>query len=107
GGWGVSDRGAVAVVIAAAAAALAAPPVPPAASLLFVALWLVTRRAALLAIALVLLVGGRAHDALEALAAPLPIRIGGVAELASDPEDTRFGTRAVLRGSEERRGGKA
>lgn len=93
----MSDRGAVAVVIAAAAAALAAPPVPPAASLLFVALWLVTRRAALLAVALVLLVGGRAHDALEALAAPLPIRIEGVAELASDPEDTRFGTRAVLR----------
>ncbi len=93
----MNDRAAIALAVAVAAVALAAPPVPPAACLLFVALWVLTRRPVVLAVALVVLVGGRAHDALEALAAPLPTRVDGPAELASDPEDGRFGTRVVLR----------
>ena len=47
----MNDRAAIALAVAVAAVALAAPPVPPAACLLFVALWVLTRRPVVLAVA--------------------------------------------------------
>lgn len=92
----MEDRGAVGLAVLAAVAALVAPGVPPAAALLVLALWTVRRHPALLALALAVFVGGRAHDSTAALAAPTPQRVAGEAELVSDPEDRGFSTRAVL-----------
>jgi competence protein ComEC len=93
----VTDRAAVMTALAAASAALLAPPLPPAAALLFVAAWVLWRHPLPLAVALVVLVGGRAHGALAALESPVPERVEGVGELASDPEQHRFDTRFTVR----------
>lgn len=93
----MTDKAAVGLAVVVAAVAWASPPVPSAAALLFVALWAVTRRPVLLLVALVVFVGGRANESLAALAAPLPEEVDGVAQLVSDPEADRFGTRVVVR----------
>jgi competence protein ComEC len=48
-------------------------------------------------VALAVLVGARAHDALVALERPLPATVSGVAELVGDPTPGPFGTRVELR----------
>ena len=93
----ISDRVALATAAAVALGALLAPPVPWPAAVATVVLAVCLRRPPLLALALVLLVAGRANQQLVALAAPLPERVDGVAELADDPEDQQFGTQVVLR----------
>lgn len=93
----MSDHALVAAAVAAVLCAVVAPAVPPAAALAFVALALVARRPEPLLVALVLLVGARAHASLEALDRPLPARLDGEAELVGDPEPGRFGSTAVVR----------
>jgi competence protein ComEC len=93
----VSDRALAATAVAVAFAATAAPAVPPAAGLLLAAAALVLRRPMLLAVALAVLVGARAHGESVALAAPLPERVEGVAELASDPVARAHEVTAIVR----------
>lgn len=83
--------------IVVAVAAVLAPPVPTLAAALFVLLALATRRPMVLAIALALLVGARAHGEDAALASAAPARLDGVAELASDPQQRSFDVQVVLR----------
>jgi competence protein ComEC len=89
--WTVA--GAAALTVAAALVAPAVP-VPAALGLLVVSACL--RRPPLVALAIALLVGARAHDQIDALAAPLPERIRGTVLLVDDPRPQEFGLRAVI-----------
>lgn len=93
----MEDRTVVAAAALAAVLALAAPSVPVVASLLLVVAAGLARRPALLAVALAVLVGARAHASLAELEAPLPRRVAGVAQLVGDPERGWFGSRVVVR----------
>jgi competence protein ComEC len=93
----VSDRSLLVLASLALAVALAAPALPPVACLLFVALWFATRRPLLLGVAMLVLIGGRANEAVQALTFPLPDRVSGVGQLVSDPVSDRFGSRFQLR----------
>jgi len=86
-----------ATAAAAALAALAAPAWPWWAAVMVFAAWCALRRPWLVLLAVVLLVGGRAHASLAGLDAPLPERVAGVAQLVADPELQRFGLQVVLR----------
>jgi competence protein ComEC len=93
----VSDRSLLVAAAAVVAMSLMAPPVPWLVVALVAAAAVLTRRASLVLLAVVLLVAGRAHGQLEALAAPLPGRVEGVAELVDDPDPQTFGLRVLLR----------
>lgn len=97
----MNDRAVVAAACIAAAAALVAPPVPlgvaVAAATALVGVAILLRHPLVVIVAVALLVGARAHDQLAALAAPIPTRVEGVAELADDPRPAPFGTDVVLR----------
>jgi competence protein ComEC len=93
----VSDRAVVAAAVLSAIAALVAPAVPAVAALAFVALAVVTRRPAPLAVAVALLVGARAHESLVGLARPLPSQLAGTAQLVGDPTTGTFGTQVAVR----------
>jgi competence protein ComEC len=93
----VSDRSLIVAAAAVVAMSLVAPPVPwvlVVATAIGAVLW---RRATLVLLAVVLLVAGRAHGQLEALASPLPGRVDGVAEVVDDPDPQAFGLRVLVR----------
>jgi competence protein ComEC len=95
------DRSAAAVAIAAVVVALVAPPLPlgpamwVAAGLVLLAV--VVRHPALAAVALLVAVGARSHEAIRALSIPPPRVVEGVAQLASDPQQRRYDVQVVLR----------
>ena len=92
----IGDGAAVVMAVLAALAALLAPPVPWQLALGLVGVAVFVRRPPLLAVALALLVGGRAHQQLDALSAPLPERLDGVGVLAGDPTDEQYGVRFIV-----------
>ena len=96
----MSDRLVLAAAAGAVAAALLAVEVAPPLGVVLLgvaAVGLAAGRPLLVVAALLVLVSGRAHHALDELAAPPPEQVSGRAQLASDPESGRFGTRAVVR----------
>jgi competence protein ComEC len=93
----MTDRGVVTAAVAVAVAAWLAPPVPWPLAVAGVVVAVASRRPPLLLVALALLVASRAHGQLEALAAPLPSRIDGVAELVEDPRQQLFDWSVVVR----------
>ena len=92
----IGDGAAVVMAVLAALLALLAPPVPWQLALGLVGVAVFVRRPPLLAVALALLVGGRAHQQLDALSAPLPERLDGVGVLAGDPTDEQYGVRFIV-----------
>lgn len=93
----MEDHTIVAAAALAAVLAIAAPPVPVVLCVGLVIAAGLSRRPVLLAVALAVLVGARAHASIAELEAPLPDRVEGIAQLAGDPERGWFGTRAVVR----------
>jgi competence protein ComEC len=92
----VTDRTAVAAAVVVAIAAVLAPPVPTSVALALVAVAIASRRAPLLVLAVALLAGARAHDQMDALAAPLPDTVEGVATVVEDPQPQEFGERVLF-----------
>ena len=93
----MNDRWMWATAAAAVGAAAIAPDWPWWVGPLAGLVWVVLRRPWLALVAVVLVVGHRAHGSLEGLEAPVPDRVTGVAQLVGDPEPQRFGVQAVLR----------
>ena len=92
----MTDHWVVGAAALAAVVAVLAPPVPVVAAVLFLALAAVTRRPEPVAVAVALVVGARAHDALAALDRPLPSTVDGVAQLVGDPRPGRYSTRVEV-----------
>ena len=93
----MSDRGLVAVAVLAGVLALVAPAVPVALATVLLVVAAVTRRPVAVGIAVALVVGARAHQALDALDRPLPTSVRGTAELVGDPRPGRYGTQVEVR----------
>jgi len=99
----MTDRWVALLALIALGSAWASPPVPVLAAIVLAvaAGWLarcnLRASAIVLAVAVAAVVGGRANNSLVALAEPLPPRLEGIAQLASDPELQRFGTQFVIR----------
>jgi competence protein ComEC len=54
------------------------------------------------AVGLCLIVAGRSQQSLRSMAAPLPPRVDGVAQLVTDPESQRFGVQFIVRVQDRR-----
>lgn len=93
----MNDRAVVLAAALAAAVAFVGPPVPVVAAVVFLMLAALTRRPVPVVIAVAVLVGARAHQAVDALDRPLPGRLSGPAELVGDPQPGRFGTQVEVR----------
>ena len=96
----MSDATVVAGAVLAVISALAAPGLPglpPAVALLLLGVAALTRRREFVLVAVAVLVAVRAQSAVAGLERPLPARLSGVAELATDPQPDRFATRVILR----------
>jgi competence protein ComEC len=59
-------------------------------------LGLILRQSVLLSLGLMLIVSSSGSSSLEALRAPIPNQVSGVAQLMSDPEQQMFGTQLVI-----------
>lgn len=94
--WMVAGAAALAVAAALVAPAVPVPAVPVPVALGIVAVCVALRRPTLVALAIAVLVGARADDQIEAIAAPLPERVRGTVLLADDPRPQQFGVRVVM-----------
>ena len=92
----MTDRWMVATAGLVCAAAFLSVQVSLMAALVVFLLGLSLRHPVLISLGLVLVVSGRSSSSLEALQAPLPDRVTGVAQLMGDPEQQMFGTQLLL-----------